>query len=60
MALKFPQDYDFFPETFSLPADYNKVYEFSKNVCKGPYIIKPEAGAQGKGIFLVNRIEEIP
>jgi glutathione synthase/RimK-type ligase-like ATP-grasp enzyme len=42
-----------------LPSDNSKFYEYSKTN-KGPYIIKPEAGAQGKGIFLVNKYEEIP
>lgn len=45
MAKKFPLDFDFFPETFSLPVELNKLYEFNKAVPKCSFIIKPEAGA---------------
>lgn len=43
MAKLFPTEFNFFPQTFMLPGDYN---EFKQNLEKGKnrtYIVKPEA-----------------
>lgn len=51
-----PNLYDFYPKTWTLPADYaqlKKAYITSK-----VYIAKPEASSQGKGIFLTKNIDE--
>ncbi len=45
MSKKFPNDFDFFPETFSIPADFNKVFDYCKIRPKNTFIVKPEAGA---------------
>lgn len=45
MAKKFPKEFNFFPETFSLPTDFNKVFEYLKTKAKNTFIVKPEAGA---------------
>jgi tubulin polyglutamylase TTLL9 len=50
--------YDFFPPTFTLPADYSLfVEEFKRN--SGTWIAKPSCKAQGKGIFLLNKISQV-
>ena len=61
MRKKFPDQYNFFPKTWLLPADYpelrqyvEKVNENRDNQC---FIVKPEADCQGKGIFLTFKID---
>nr|XP_020455294.1 probable tubulin polyglutamylase TTLL1 isoform X2 [Monopterus albus] len=50
---------DFVPVTFMLPADYNLfVEEFRKNP-SNTWIMKPCGKAQGKGIFLINKLSQI-
>lgn len=52
-------DSDFVPVTFMLPADYNLfVEEFRKNP-SSTWIMKPCGKAQGKGIFLINKLSQI-
>ena len=48
-----PDEYNFFPTSYMLPHDYKDFFEDSSNQ-KNPrtYIVKPEDGCQGKGIFL--------
>ena len=59
MKTFFPEDYDFFPRTWLLPAEYG---EFSLEMkSKGKiFIVKPQASSQGKGIFLTNTLSKIP
>uniref|UniRef100_A0A3Q3VMP7 Polyglutamylase complex subunit TTLL1 n=1 Tax=Mola mola TaxID=94237 RepID=A0A3Q3VMP7_MOLML len=50
---------DFVPVTFMLPSDYNLfVEEFRKNP-SSTWIMKPCGKAQGKGIFLINKLSQI-
>ena len=60
MSKNFPDEYDFFPRTYCLPIEYNKL---SKAICnnfsKDFYIMKPEAASQGRGIFLSKDIADI-
>lgn len=50
--------YDFIPTTFVLPREYSMfVEEFKKT--GGVWIMKPIGSAQGKGIFLFTRLNEI-
>lgn len=60
MQRHFEHDYNFVPHTFDLSyeADACKRYMASK---KGKtYIVKPHAGAEGCGIFLVQNFKSIP
>lgn len=51
--------FDFFPATYSLPADYGLFEnEYRKNP-SAVWIMKPPAKAQGKGIFLFTKISQI-
>jgi len=51
---------DFFPGTYVLPADYGLfVEEFKSSVAGTIWIMKPIAKAQGKGIFLFNKLSQI-
>lgn len=52
------QQYDFIPTTFVLPREYSMfVEEFKRS--GGIWIMKPIGSAQGKGIFLFTRLNEI-
>ena len=52
--------YDFFPGTYVLPADYGLFVEEFKNHPPGTiWIMKPTGSAQGKGIFLFNKLAQI-
>jgi len=59
---RFPESYDFFPETFTLPAEYNelKAYFMKEVRTKKVVIVKPQASCQGKGIYLTDNIRNIP
>ena len=55
----FPDDYNFFPPTYTLPADF-KEFIFQANKKKNQtFIVKPEASCQGKGIFLTRDPESL-
>jgi tubulin polyglutamylase TTLL6/13 len=56
MKEQFPLDYDFFPRTFLLPNDAPKLHHYfaearRRGLAK-TFIVKPEAGCQGRGIYL--------
>ena len=61
MRREFPKEYDFHPTTHVLPQDYGafKTLFPSSGQSKVTYIIKPSGGAQGKGIFLTRRLEDV-
>jgi tubulin polyglutamylase TTLL6/13 len=48
-----PHEYNFFPTSYMLPHDYKDFFEdWSGQKNPRTYIVKPEDGCQGKGIFL--------
>ena len=53
-------DYDFVPDTFLLPDQYNEFYvQYMKNK-NNLWIHKPCGSSQGRGIFLINSPADIP
>ena len=55
----FPVEYAFFPATWCLPQEINIFkQQFAKKSAK-TFIVKPEASAQGKGIFLTRSLKKI-
>ena len=50
--------YNFYPTTYNLPGDYAIFVEEFKKV-GGVWIMKPVGKAQGKGIFLLNKLQQI-
>lgn len=56
----FPEEYDFFPKTWSFPANYADALNFSSKHKNKTYIIKPAASAQGRGIFVTQSLKNIP
>jgi tubulin polyglutamylase TTLL6/13 len=59
MKKVFPDDYNFYPQTWTLPAEYNDLRQYLENEANLVVIAKPEASCQGKGIFLAKNIEEL-
>ena len=51
--------YDFFPTTYVLPSDYGLFVEEFKLHAGAIWIMKPIGKAQGKGIFLFNKLGQI-
>lgn len=51
--------FDFFPGTYVLPADYGLFVEEFKQQGGAIWIMKPVGKAQGKGIFLFNKLAQI-
>ncbi|XP_055375449.1 tubulin polyglutamylase ttll6-like [Condylostylus longicornis] len=54
----YPEEYDFYPKTWCFPADYMEAVNFSREHRNKTFILKPDAGAQGRGIFLTKNIKE--
>lgn len=50
---------DFVPLTFSLPADYSLFVEEFRRAPNSTWIMKPTGKAQGKGIFLINKLAQV-
>jgi tubulin polyglutamylase TTLL1 len=50
---------DIVPMTYVLPGDYNIFAEEFKKYPNSTWIMKPNARAQGKGIFLVNKLKQL-
>eukprot|EP00994_Dinema_validum_P007437 NODE_611_length_1504_cov_89.870103_g451_i0.p1 GENE.NODE_611_length_1504_cov_89.870103_g451_i0~~NODE_611_length_1504_cov_89.870103_g451_i0.p1 ORF type:complete len:419 (-),score=94.89 NODE_611_length_1504_cov_89.870103_g451_i0:159-1415(-) len=53
-------EYDFFPLSFTLPAEYGMFAEEYKKVPSGTvFIMKPIGSCQGRGIFLFTKLQHI-
>mmetsp|Transcript_41192 Transcript_41192/g.131825 ORF Transcript_41192/g.131825 Transcript_41192/m.131825 type:complete len:290 (+) Transcript_41192:167-1036(+) len=50
---------DFVPVTFTLPSDYSLFVEEFRRYSHSTWIMKPAGKAQGKGIFLVNKLAQV-
>ncbi|CAD7950542.1 unnamed protein product [Amoebophrya sp. A120] len=53
-----PKTLDFIPTTFTLPQDYSLFVEEFRRTASS-WIMKPIGKAQGKGIFLVSRLNQV-
>lgn len=59
MLRLFPKDYNFFPKTWCLPADLGEVLSYSRLRKNKTFILKPDAGSQGRGILLTKNLKEV-
>jgi tubulin polyglutamylase TTLL6/13 len=59
MKKSFPEDYNFFPRTWSLPADVADLLMYSRLKKNATYICKPDSGCQGKGISLARNLKKL-
>ncbi|XP_061379441.1 tubulin polyglutamylase TTLL13-like isoform X2 [Danaus plexippus] len=55
----YPKEYNFFPKTWCLPADFGEALNYSKSRKNKTFIIKPECGSQGRGIYLTKSLKDI-
>jgi tubulin polyglutamylase TTLL6/13 len=64
MLKLFPKEYSFYPRTWILPgemADFRNQFDNSGNSLGNKiFIIKPDAGCQGRGIYLTKTWEKVP
>lgn len=56
---QFPKDYAIFPRTWCLPADFGDFQTYCRSKKNKTYILKPDSGSQGKGIFLTKNPKDI-
>ena len=54
----FPNEYNFYPKTYIIPADKNILQKDMSKSGK-TYIYKPSKGSHGSGILLFTKINEI-
>ena len=58
------QQFDFLPETYTIPEEFNEFYKAfhvrSSKDERNLWIVKPSCSSQGKGIFMVDDIAEVP
>ncbi|XP_063077767.1 tubulin polyglutamylase ttll6 isoform X2 [Engraulis encrasicolus] len=59
MLKLFPKDYNIFPRTWCLPADYSDFQAYTRAKKYKTYICKPDSGCQGRGIFLTKSSKDI-
>ncbi|XP_062994099.1 tubulin polyglutamylase TTLL6 isoform X2 [Elgaria multicarinata webbii] len=59
MLKLFPKEFNFFPRTWCLPADYGELQAFSRSKKHKTYICKPDSGCQGRGIFITRTVKDI-
>lgn len=59
MQRLFPKDYNFFPKTWCLPADLGEALSYSRLRKNKTFIMKPDAGSQGRGIFITKNLKDV-
>ncbi|KAG9346268.1 hypothetical protein JZ751_008093 [Albula glossodonta] len=59
MLKLFPKEYNIFPRTWCLPADYSDFQAYARAKKHKTYICKPDSGCQGRGIFITRSNRDI-
>lgn len=59
MEKMFPSDYKITPRTWIMPHEYSELKAFVTQKKVVSMIVKPEASAQGRGIFITRRLDDI-
>ncbi|XP_069723148.1 tubulin polyglutamylase TTLL13-like [Phaenicophaeus curvirostris] len=59
MLRLFPTEYNIFPRTWCLPADYGDFLAYRRTRKSRTFICKPNSSCQGRGIFITRNTEEI-
>ncbi|KAJ8610684.1 hypothetical protein CTAYLR_005667 [Chrysophaeum taylorii] len=61
MRREFPKEYGFYPRTWVLPLDFGdfRAQFDARGKSSRFFIVKPDSGCQGRGIFLTQSIEDI-
>ncbi|XP_050528158.1 tubulin polyglutamylase TTLL6-like [Daktulosphaira vitifoliae] len=58
MIFVFPNEYDFFPKTWYLPIEYTKLKNYMSEHKGLTYILKPDVGSKGEGIYLTKSLKK--
>ncbi|KAI5717231.1 hypothetical protein M8J77_002320 [Diaphorina citri] len=58
MKIQYPNDYNFFPQTWILPRDNREVHAFLTSK-KATVIVKPDNGSNGLGISLIRNLRHL-
>ena len=56
---QFPKEYAIFPKTWCLPADFGDFQTFCRTKKNKTFILKPDSGSQGRGIFLTKNPKDV-
>ncbi|KAI6660494.1 Tubulin polyglutamylase TTLL13-like [Oopsacas minuta] len=60
MMRLFPKEYYITPKSWCLPSEWAQLHDYLRGKKGNKYLIfKPEAGCQGKGIFITKNIKEV-
>lgn len=59
MLRLFPRDYNFFPKTWCFPADLGEAITYNRLRKNKTFILKPDAGSQGRGIIITKTLKDI-
>nr|XP_033341981.1 tubulin polyglutamylase TTLL13 isoform X6 [Megalopta genalis] len=59
MLKLYPRDYNFFPKTWCFPADHGEAMAYAKLRRSKTFIVKPDTGCQGRGIFLTRNLKDV-
>ncbi|KAK3593774.1 hypothetical protein CHS0354_014313 [Potamilus streckersoni] len=59
MLKLFPKEYNIFPKSWCLPADYGDFQAYTRQKKNKTYILKPESGCQGRGIWVTRNPKEV-
>ncbi|XP_072408936.1 tubulin polyglutamylase ttll6-like isoform X2 [Chiloscyllium punctatum] len=59
MLKLFPKEYNIFPRTWCLPADFGDFQAYCRMKKTKTYICKPDCGCQGRGIFITRNLKDI-
>ncbi|KAL7033871.1 hypothetical protein ACKWTF_007758 [Chironomus riparius] len=59
MLKLFPNDYNIFPKSWCFPADLGDAIQYSRQYKNKTFIIKPDQGSQGRGIWLTKNLKEV-
>lgn len=60
MLKLFPNEYNIFPKTWHLPADLGDATRYMQYHKNRTLILKPDHGAQGRGIYLTRTLKNMP
>ena len=52
--------FEFVPETFVLPEEFSEFYSSFSNSKGNLWIVKPSSSSQGRGIYLIDNIQDAP
>ncbi|XP_076176739.1 tubulin polyglutamylase TTLL13-like isoform X2 [Ptiloglossa arizonensis] len=59
MLKLYPKDYNFFPKTWCFPADHGEAMAYAKQKRSKTFIVKPDTGCQGRGIYLTRNLKDV-